>query len=143
MSYFLFQKRPSHGLYRKASVQMLDWILFVIFYNRGQPTMENCLRIFCFIFLLFLVFLHLSKCYLITKVYNLFSLTSPLLFLYLPFLSKFYVLCSNRPPLFHFIFLSFQLSAFVYFLPLMPNLSYKSEVHGFDFRWCHWNFSLT
>jgi len=84
----------------------------------------------------------MSICYLIIKVYNSFPLTSPLLF-HLPFLSNFYVLCSNRPPVFHFIFLSFQLSAFVYFLLLTPNPNYKSEGRGFDFRWCHWNFSLT
>jgi len=23
------------------------------------------------------------------------------------------------------------------------SLGYKSEGHGFDSRWCHWNFSLT
>jgi len=53
---FLFQKRPRHGLYRKTSVQMLHWILFVIFYNRGQPATGNCLRNLCFIFILFLDF---------------------------------------------------------------------------------------
>jgi hypothetical protein len=26
---------------------------------------------------------------------------------------------------------------------LVEALRYKSEVRGFDFRWCHWNFSLT
>jgi hypothetical protein len=26
---------------------------------------------------------------------------------------------------------------------LVEALRYKSEGHGFDFRWCHWNFSLT
>jgi hypothetical protein len=26
---------------------------------------------------------------------------------------------------------------------LVEALRYKPEVRGFDFRWCHWNFSLT
>ena len=26
---------------------------------------------------------------------------------------------------------------------LVEALRYKSEGRGFDFRWCHWNFSLT
>jgi hypothetical protein len=26
---------------------------------------------------------------------------------------------------------------------LVEALRYKPEGHGFDFRWCHWNFSLT
>ena len=26
---------------------------------------------------------------------------------------------------------------------LVEALRYKSEGHGFDSRWCHWNFSLT
>ena len=26
---------------------------------------------------------------------------------------------------------------------LVDALRYKSEGHGFDSRWCHWNFSLT
>jgi len=26
---------------------------------------------------------------------------------------------------------------------LVETLRYKSEGHGFDSRWCHWNFSLT
>ena len=26
---------------------------------------------------------------------------------------------------------------------LVEALCYKPEGHGFDFRWCHWNFSLT
>jgi len=28
-------------------------------------------------------------------------------------------------------------------LQLVEALRYKSEGHGFDSRWCHWNFSLT
>jgi len=26
---------------------------------------------------------------------------------------------------------------------LVEALRYKHEGHGFDFQWCHWNFSLT
>ena len=26
---------------------------------------------------------------------------------------------------------------------LVEALRYKSEDRGFDYRWCHWNFSLT
>jgi hypothetical protein len=26
---------------------------------------------------------------------------------------------------------------------LVEALRYKSEGHGFDSRWCHWNFSVT
>jgi hypothetical protein len=26
---------------------------------------------------------------------------------------------------------------------LVEALGYKPESHGFDSRWCHWNFSLT
>ena len=29
------------------------------------------------------------------------------------------------------------------FRQLLEALRYKSEVRGFDSRWCHWNFSLT
>jgi hypothetical protein len=39
-----------------------------------------------------------------------------------------------------------KISLFPFFLfPLkdVETLHYKSEVHGFDSQWCHWNFSLT
>ena len=31
----------------------------------------------------------------------------------------------------------------VWYVCYMKTLHYKPEGHGFDYRWCHWSFSLT
>jgi hypothetical protein len=31
----------------------------------------------------------------------------------------------------------------IYSMHMLFSLLYKPEVRGFDYRWCHWNFSLT